>query len=552
MYRKLMGGSLLLTLLAGCSQEDTEQAGGSAPIAAPESAADLTQVQAKSRALAESQTLQARPAPLAAPSLADIQPVLPVAEERDRFDGHAPNPVRAVAEDPVSTFSIDVDTSAYAWVRRSLNDGRLPHKDAVRIEEMINYFDYAYPLPEAAKQPFRPTVAVYPTPWNPDTQLLHIGLKGYELVSKHRPRANLVFLLDTSGSMHSQDKLPLLKNALRLLVNNLHPEDTVAIVTYAGRAATLLEPTPASASAKIVAAMDQLSAGGSTAGTQGIQQAYALAAAHQIKEGVNRVILATDGDFNVGITDPKALQDYVARQRDSGIYLSVLGFGRGNYNDALMQTLAQHGNGNAAYIDTLNEARKVLVDEAGGTLFPIAQDVKIQLEFNPATVAEYRLIGYESRQLRREDFSNDQVDAGDIGSGHSVTALYEITPVGSPARRLEPLRYQTAPTQRPQQGEEYAFLRLRYKLPKAQQSHLLTQPVGPAQVVARLEDVPADLRFAASVAAFGQRLRGDPYLGDFGYEQIQALGQGARGEDPYGYRSEFLNLVRLAKSARPL
>ncbi|MGD8388532.1 MAG: von Willebrand factor type A domain-containing protein, partial [Desulfobacteraceae bacterium] len=327
---------------------------------------------------------------------------------RDRFETFEPNPVKRTQEEPVSTFSVDVDTASYAFVRRALNAGHLPPKNAVRVEELINYFDYDYPLPADRSQPFRPTVSVFPTPWNPQTLLLHIGIKGFDLVPDQRPRANLVFLIDVSGSMNMPDKLPLLKNAFRMLVDRLDAEDTVALVVYAGSAGTVLEPTPVQQKGKILAALDRLKAGGSTAGGEGIRSAYALAESCFDAQGINRVILATDGDFNVGIRDPEALQHFVEREREKGIYLSVLGFGQGNYNDALMQKLAQNGNGNAAYIDTLNEARKVLVEEASSTLFPIAKDVKIQVEFNPARVAEYRLIGYESRRLRREDFNNDQ------------------------------------------------------------------------------------------------------------------------------------------------
>ena len=472
---------------------------------------------------------------------------------RDRFERFDPNPVKRTAEEPVSTFSVDVDTASYAFVRRALNAGHLPPKNAVRVEELINYFDYDYPLPSDRSQPFRPCISVFPTPWNPDTLLLHIGIKGYDLVPDQHPRANLVFLIDVSGSMNMPDKLPLLKNAFRMLIDRLDAEDTVAVVVYAGSAGTVLEPTPISQKGKILAALDRLKAGGSTAGGEGIRRAYALAESCFDEEGVNRVILATDGDFNVGIRDPEVLQHFVEREREKGIYLSVFGFGQGNYNDALMQKLAQNGNGNAAYIDTLHEARKVLVEEACSTLFPIAKDVKVQVEFNPALVAEYRLIGYESRRLRREDFNNDQVDAGEIGAGHSVTALYELTPVGSPATRIDDLRYQTPAQKTAKSGstaDEYAFLRIRYKLPDAQKSRLLETPVSVSNVHPSLAGVPREARFASAVAAFGQKLRGGTYLKKFSWEEIIALAEPARGKDRFGYRTEFLNLVRLAKTAR--
>jgi len=482
---------------------------------------------------------------------------------RDQFETVTPNPVKLVSEEPVSTFSIDVDTASYAFVRRALNNGVLPQKNAVRIEELINYFDYHYPVPSDRSAPFKSTVAVFPTPWNPGTKLLHIGIKGLEIVTKEKPAAHLVFLIDVSGSMNSPDKLPLLKNAFRMMVEALNPDDTVAIVVYAGAAGTVLESTKALEKAKIFAALDQLQAGGSTAGGEGIRQAYALAEMNYDPKCINRVILATDGDFNVGIRDPEELKGFVERKRKTGIYLSVLGFGQGNYNDALMQKLAQNGNGNAAYIDTLNEARKVLVDEAGSTLFTIAKDVKLQVEFNPATVSEYRLIGYETRMLQREDFNNDLVDAGDIGSGHSVTAIYEIVPVGSKARLIDDLRYsQPKNDKKPvdqSKPNEYAFLKIRYKLPDKDTSNLITTAIGNDKEYASLSDAPTEARFAAAVAAFGQLLRGDSYIRGFKsytkgftYDDIITLAEPVKGADPFGYRTEFLNLVRLAKTAREM
>jgi Ca-activated chloride channel family protein len=487
---------------------------------------------------------------------ADLQIVQPdpAYVGQDEFTAFETNPVKLVAESPVSTFSIDVDTASYAFVRRQLNSGVLPQKNAVRVEEMINYFDYDYATPDSRDAPFLPTVTIYPAPWNPQAKLLRIGIKGYELPKTEKPRANLVFLIDTSGSMQSQDRLPLLKQAFRMLVETLDPEDTVAIVTYAGSAGTALEPTNVSDKAKVLAALDRLRSGGSTAGAAGIRQAYALAEGNFDPNGVNRVLLATDGDFNVGITNHQELEDYISRKRESGIFLSVLGFGQGNYHDNLMQKLAQNGNGNAAYIDSLNEARKVLVDEAGSTLFPIAKDVKIQVEFNPARIAEYRLIGYETRSLRREDFNNDQVDAGEIGSGHAVTAIYEIKTPESASRLVDESRYNN-----PRLAErfaavsaEYAFVKIRYKLPDADASRLITRPVDNADELADFEAVDDDLRFATAVAAFGQILRGSTYTGQFAFDDVIAVARGAKGRDPFGYRAEFLNLVRLAKTARAM
>ena len=470
---------------------------------------------------------------------------------RDNFEELEPNPVKVTAEEPVSTFSIDVDTASYSFMRGELMRGVLPQKDAVRVEEMINYFPYAYQGPQSRETPFHANVQVIATPWNADTRLMRIGIKGYALSEAEKPRSNLVFLIDSSGSMNAPDKLPLLVNSFRLLLDSLDPDDTVAIVTYAGSVGTVLEPTKVAEAGKILASLERLHAGGSTAGAEGIRQAYRLAEQSYDPEGVNRVILATDGDFNVGITDMDELQGFIERKRETGVLLSVLGFGHGNLNDALMQTLAQNGNGQAAYIDTLSEARKALDEEAGSTLFPIAKDVKIQIEFNPATVAEYRLIGYETRLLAREDFNNDAIDAGEIGSGHTVTALYEITPVGSQGRLVDDLRYQAQATPEAQ-SDEYGFLKIRYKAPGGDVSKLITTPVtGEADVDP--EDASAvETRFAAAVAGFGQLLRGGRHLGEFSYDDVVALANSAKGTDPFGYRAEFVNLVRLAKSAAAL
>jgi Ca-activated chloride channel homolog len=481
-----------------------------------------------------------------------------VEENRDKFDAREINPVKQVATEPVSTFSIDVDTASYAFVRRALNAGHLPPKDAVRVEEMVNYFPYAYPAPDSAETPFKPTVTVMPSPWNPNNKLVHVAIKGYDLTNAERPRANIVLLMDVSGSMEPEDRLPLVKNAFRMLVDQLKPDDTIAIVTYASGSGIALEPTKVADKWKILSAIDRLGAGGSTAGAAGISDAYRLAEAGFDKSAVNRIILATDGDFNVGITDQNELKSYIERKRQSGIFLSILGVGQGNHNDALMQTLAQNGNGTASYVDTLNEARKVLVDETSSTLFTIAKDVKVQIEWNPARVAEYRLIGYETRNLRREDFNNDKVDAGDIGSGHTVTAIYEVTPVGAPVL-TDDLRYgnaaakatiRDAATPATMAGE-LGFLKLRYKKPNEDVSQLITVPMTDAMSKASLNEVPVEQRFSAAVAAFGQLMKGEPYTQGYSFDNILELAQSARGNDPFGYRNEFLNLVRLAKTARP-
>ena len=364
---------------------------------------------------------------------------LSIEANTETFANGEQNPLRVTAQEPVSTFSIDVDTASYALARSSLNAGQLPNPESVRAEEFINYFSYDYPEPETGNTPFRPTISVMDTPWNAGTQLLQIALQGQMPAVEDRPPLNLVFLVDTSGSMSWDNKLPLLKQSLRLMLGQMRPEDEIAIVTYAGSAAVVLEPTSATDTTTIYAALATLGAGGSTAGADGLRTAYEIAGTMQKDGEVSRVLLATDGDFNVGLSDPEALKTFIADKRDEGAYLSVLGFGRGNLDDATMQALAQNGNGQAAYIDTLAEAQKVLVDQLTGALFPIANDVKIQVEFNPARVAEYRLIGYEPRALNREEFNNDRVDAGEIGAGHRVTAIYEITPTGSDARLTDPL-----------------------------------------------------------------------------------------------------------------
>ncbi|MGZ3577343.1 MAG: vWA domain-containing protein [Vulcanimicrobiaceae bacterium] len=495
---------------------------------------------------------QAKPAAGFAPYYSPAQRVAPQPSTYpgvDRFPDKEANGVVSVAEHPVSTFSVDVDTASYAFVRRYLTSGRLPPLEAVRVEEMVNYFPYAYPGPQDRTQPFRITHSVMPSPWAAENQLLHIALRGYDIARAERPRTNVVVLIDTSGSMAPSDRLPLLQQGFRLFASQLRNDDRVAIVTYAGQAQIALEPTGGSEKQKIIDVVDSLRASGSTAGGEGLQRAYALAQKHFDREAVNRVILATDGDFNVGITDPKQLERFIADKRKSGIYLSILGVGIGNLNDALMQRLAQAGNGNAAYIDSLLEARKALSDELASTLFPIADDVKVQVEFNPAKVAAYRLIGYETRMLRREDFKDDKVDAGDIGAGHSVTAIYEITPVGANQSKVDPLRYQAenrTPSPATGHGDEYAFVKLRYKLPGESTSRLVEHPVRAAGIFSSFDTAPAEQRFAVAVAAFAQRLRGDTAVESFGYGDIAAVANAARGSDPEGYRAEFVRLVRMA------
>ena len=467
--------------------------------------------------------------------------------DRENYAHFDDNPVKRVLEHPVSTFSIDVDTGSYAVIRRMLNNGQLPRKDAVRSEELINYFSYNYPESAQRNAPFAVHKEIAPTPWNPNTHLLHIGIKGFEQDRSDLPPANLVFLVDVSGSMQDANKLGLLKSSLKLLTRQLRSEDTVAIVVYAGASGVVLEPTPGNNRAKIVTALDRLQAGGSTNGAAGIRLAYTLAEQSYIEGGINRVLLATDGDFNVGTVDLEQLKDLVEEKRKSGIALSTLGFGAGNYNDALMEQIADIGNGNYSYIDTLNEARKVLVDEMGSTMLTIAKDVKIQIEFNPAVVAEYRLIGYENRALNREDFNNDKVDAGEIGAGHTVTALYEIALTGSAGMKMDALRYQSE-QQEVANASEIAFLKLRYKAPESERSQLLEWAIARDEMQTEVSDTSTDFQFAAAVAAFGQMLRGGEHLADFSYEDILDLARTARGNDPFGYRGEFLSLVSLADS----
>ncbi|WP_326525710.1 vWA domain-containing protein [Sphingomonas sp.] len=462
----------------------------------------------------------------------------------ERYDGREVASIQAVAAAPVSTFSVDVDTGSYANVRRFLTSGRPVPPEAVRTEEMLNYFRYDYPRPTSAAEPFSVTTDVAMTPWNPNTRLLRVGLRGYDVTTDSRPRANLVFLVDVSGSMFSQDKLPLVKTALAGLADELRPDDRVSIVVYSGNTGIVLEPT--SNKGHVKTALDCLTAGGSTAGGQGIELAYATARANFMKDGINRIFLATDGDFNVGISDTKALEALVKKNRDDGITLTTLGFGTGNYNEAMMERIADVGNGNYSYIDSAMEAKKVLGDELSATMVTIAKDVKVQVEFNPSAVSEYRLIGYENRALAEEDFTNDAVDAGDIGAGHQVTALYEVVPAGVtgwlPARRY-PANQPAAGAGRG--GNELAFVKLRWKAPSGGASREIARAV-PAAWLRTARPASGDMAFAAAVAAFGQKLRGDKYLGEYQMADVRRL-----AGDPRGYwRQEFVKLTELAGTDR--
>lgn len=469
--------------------------------------------------------------------------------DRENYLAIDHNGVQVVREHPVSTFSIDVDTASYANIRRMLaKDGRLPPSNAVRLEEMINYFDYQYPTPPSTDTPFSIHTELAPAPWSQKHHLLRIGLKGFQPDMVERPAANLVFLVDVSGSMRSPDKLGLVKQSLRLLVNQLTANDRIALAVYAGNAGMVLESTPGNQKAKIMTAIEGLQAGGSTHGSAGIHLAYQLAQQHLIKDGINRVIIASDGDMNVGTVSIEALKDLIERKRQLGISLTTLGFGSGNYNDALMEQLADVGNGHAAYIDSLKEAHKVLVNEMQSTLLTIAKDVKIQIEFNPNMVSEYRLIGYENRLLKREDFTNDRVDAGDIGAGHTVTALYEIVLKGSGGERVPHLRYGNSESTQTPTTNELAFIKLRYKQPNADTSREVSQSITQMHSVREFGQSSDDFRFAASVAGFGQLLQGGTYTGDWTYNDALNVARNARGKDPHGYRSELVRLIELAQS----
>ncbi|TAJ53193.1 MAG: VWA domain-containing protein [Nevskiaceae bacterium] len=471
----------------------------------------------------------------------------PVVQDRENYQAPEQSPVRLVAEQPVSTFSIDVDTGSYSNTRRILGEGRLPPQDAVRVEELINYFDYGDAPPRSLDIPFAVYTELATTPWNPKTRLLRVALKGYTPAGP-LPASNLVFLVDVSGSMNEPSKLPLVKSSLKLLARQLTARDRISLVTYASGTQVVLEPTPGDQTAAIEQAIDRLQAGGSTAGAAGITLAYQQAEKAYIKGGNNRVLLATDGDFNVGITRFESLIDLIKEKRKTGIALTTLGYGGGNYNDHLMEQAADAGDGNHAYIDSLQEAQKALVAQRAATLLTIARDVKVQVEFNPTQVSEYRLIGYENRALKREDFSNDAVDAGDIGAGHSVIAIYELALVGEGGERNEPLRYGNASSPSlTAKNAELAYVRLRYKQPDQDKSRLIEQPIRRADAHQRFAEASAALRLSAAVAAFGQKLRGGTYLEGYGYPQIAELARGAAAADAGGNLGDFLQLVGLAE-----
>ncbi|MES2919762.1 MAG: VWA domain-containing protein [Pseudomonadota bacterium] len=547
-------------LLAACTHRTTDLPAGPALPAVPGTAAvdhshsvrPVRKAEAMAGA-AEAQRLMAPPvatmATMATMAGAYHDRWQPPVEEREKYQRLADNPLQLSTQNALSTLSLDVDTGSYSNVRRFLNDGRLPPRDAVRVEELVNYFGYDYPAP-AAGHPFSVGTEVARAPWNPAHLLLRVGVKAVEAKAAAMPPANLVFLVDVSGSMDSPDKLPLVQATLNLLVPQLRAQDRVALVVYAGRTAVELPSTPGSEKDKIRAAIGRLSAGGSTAGEAALRLAYSEARAGFIKGGINRILLATDGDFNVGVSDIDQIKDIVARERESGVSLTTLGFGTGNYQEALMEQVADVGNGNYSYIDSLDEGRKVLVEELSSTFNTVARDVKIQVEFNPALVAEWRLIGYENRVLKEEDFRNDQVDAAEVGAGKSVTALYELTPVGAATLHGD-RRYAPAVRTALPRASELGFLRVRYQPPAGGKAVELSQAIARPEAAALARPASRDLRFAAAVAAFGQLLRQSPYTGTFGYQDVRQLAGQALDNHDKGWRQEFLRLVDLADALTP-
>lgn len=475
----------------------------------------------------------------------DLELSLEEVMNTEEYVGITENRFLSTIDNPLSTFSIDVDTASYANVRRFVNSGSLPPKDSVRIEEMINYFDYDYPLPERGK-PFSINTEISTSPWNQENRLVHIGIQGSDIPDHKLPPSNIVFLIDVSGSMEDENKLGLLKKSVKLMLKEFSRKDRVAIVTYAGNAGLVLPSTPGDQTEKITDAFNNLSAGGSTAGAQGIELAYQIAQENFIKDGNNRVILATDGDFNIGTSSSGDLKRLIQEKSDSGVYLTVLGLGMGNYKDSRMESLADSGNGNYAYLDSLLEAQKVLVEDIKKTLFVIAKDVKIQVEFNPAVVSTYRLIGYETRALNSEDFADDKVDAGDIGSGHTVTALYEISLVKDENSVTDNLRYRdTNISETAKTKDEILTLGLRYKEPTESESKLIELNVKNKVTV--LDKTSDNFRFSAAVAAYGQILRGSEYINNFSYDDVITLTKDAMDDDDFGYRAEFYTLLRKVK-----
>ncbi|MGD2182361.1 vWA domain-containing protein [Lusitaniella coriacea] len=523
----------LVVLLTACeTQNGSLQEAGVADVPAPQRSPvpqkELNQKNAESQTAAADEETASEPT------------------SSETYESSTDNPFESARNSPLSTFSIDVDTASYSNVRRFLNGGQRPPQDAVRLEELINYFSYEYPQPQGGR-PFSINTEIAAAPWNPKHRLVQIGLQGKKIAPEKLPPSNLVFLIDVSGSMSDRNKLPLLKSAFRMLVNELNAEDKVSIVVYAGAAGVVLPPTPGSEKETILQAIENLEAGGSTAGGEGIQRAYKLAQENFLPQGNNRVILASDGDFNVGISSDTELVKLIEGEREKGVFLTVLGFGSDNFQDAKMEKLANKGNGNYAYIDNELEANKVLVTEMGGTLLTIAKDVKIQVQFNPEKVQAYRLIGYENRRLQDQDFEDDTKDAGELGAGHTVTALYEVIPVGIPLDvelLADPSSTDSNP-ETPIEDNALVQVNLRYKDPKGSDSKLLSSPVADAG--ANLENASENFKFAAAVAGFGMVLRDSPYKGNASLEQALSLAQASQGVDLDGYRAEFIRLIQSSK-----
>ena len=502
----------------------------------------------------EKEVYEKRQAPAESPAPSSVAPALARVNAKDvnaknfnteEYSRIVENEFKDARQNPLSTFSIDVDKASYANIRRFINDNQLPPKDAVRLEEMINYFTYDYPQPKDDK-PFSVNTEISQCPWNRQHKLVHIGLQGKSLNYDQLKPCNLVFLVDSSGSMEDVNKLPLLKQSLKLLVDGLDDRDKIAIVAYAGSAGLVLPPTPASTPGKqqIIASLDQLSAGGTTAGGEGLQLAYRTAQENLIKDGNNRVILCTDGDFNVGISSTSELVRFIEEKRKSDIYLTICGFGMGNYKDSRMEEISNAGNGNYFYIDSIQEAKKVFVKEMRANLFTIAKDVKIQVEFNPAKVKAYRLVGYENRLMANEDFNDDKKDAGELGAGHTVTALYEIIPAGATEeiRKTDELKYQVTDIKPAASGtNEIMTVKLRYKLPKEDTSKLIEKALTDPGI--SLEKTSENFRFSASVAGFGMLLRDSKFKGDLTYDTVLTMAKNSQGKDPDGYRAEFIRLV---------
>ena len=545
--RNLIVGALAAMLAACAGQQAADDAAETGQSAQPEVVEAIVVTGSTVRVGRDSNLNEGALITLSAPPMPDlVRGPGVVTQNAENYGDIVENSVELVSDEPISTFSIDVDTTSYANVRRMImQEGRLPPRDAVRIEEFINYFDYDYDPPATSAIPFAAHVEIAPAPWTEGRHLLRIGIKGYEPEREARPPANLVFLVDVSGSMQSPNKLPLVKRSLAMLTRELNADDRIALVVYAGAAGVVLESTPGDQTRKITGALELLEAGGSTHGSAGLSLAYEVAQENFIEDGINRVLIASDGDMNVGVTGDELI-DVISAKRRSGIALTTLGFGGGNYNDYLMEQMADVGDGNSAYIDSLLEARRVLVHAMNSTLLTIAADVKIQIEFNPQAVREYRLIGYSNRLLATEDFLNDQVDAGEIGAGHTVTALYEIALADSDSRFIEDRRYSQQGTPADNFSGELAYLRIRYKHPGENQSIEWAEPIETRFVQEDFAEASADFRFAAAVAGFGQHLASSKYSGNWKLADIRQMANQARGMDDHGLRSEFSSMIDLA------